>query len=78
MPQTERLESSGRRRGVSPRLYLIVGLLLLTLPPAGYFSANWYVTRKKQAEECFRRPLRELEFPEREGLRWREIYSVAF
>jgi len=67
-----------RSRRVSTRLYLIVGLLLIALPPAGYLGANWYVTKKKWAEECFRRPVRNLEFPEREGTEWREVRSVAF
>ncbi len=52
-------EHDGRRR-VSPRLYLIVGALLIALPLLGYFVSNWYVTKKRWAEDCFRRPLQEL------------------
>ncbi len=66
-----------RSRRVSTRLYLIVGLLLIVLPPAGYFGANWYVTKKKWAEECFRRPLREFEFPKRKRMISRKVRYVA-
>jgi len=57
-------KNDSRRSGhkVSPRLYLIVGALLIALPLLGYFVSNWYTTRraaKKRAEECFRQPLRE-------------------
>jgi len=46
------------RSRVSPRLYLIVGALLIALPLLGYFVSNWYVTKKKWAEECFTKPVR--------------------
>jgi len=49
-----------KRHGVSPRMYLIVGALLIALPLAGYFTSNWLTEKKKWAEECFRKPVREL------------------
>jgi len=60
MPVERRKPRSPSGR-VSPRLYLIVGALLIALPLLGYFVSNWYVTKKKWAEECFRKPLWRIE-----------------
>ncbi len=55
---SENAQKSGR---VSPRLYLVVLVLLIALPLLGYFTSNWYVTKKKWAANCFRTPVREIE-----------------
>jgi len=50
---------SGRRR-VSPWPYLIVGLVLAAIPLGGYGIIRWTDLHRAQAEECFRRPARDL------------------
>jgi len=59
MPEDAGDPAGGRTGRFSPRLYLIVGILLVALPPAGYLSASWYTTRLREAEACFQEPLRE-------------------
>jgi len=58
MAADETRREGGRR--TNSRLYLIVGALLIALPLLGYFGTNWYFTKKRWAEDCFRRPAREL------------------
>jgi len=66
------------RRKFSPRFYIIVVLFIIVLPPAGYLLSNWYTTKKKWTEDCFRRPLRDLTLPEREGVIDGEDFALAF
>jgi len=74
MPVERRKPRSPSGR-VSPRLYLIVGALLIALPLLGYFVSNWYVTKKKWAEECFTKPVAVCA-PEAEE--WQDPAAVAF
>jgi len=60
----------GDSRKVSPRLYIIVGLLLVALPLLGYGVIRWIARHREWAEECVRQPVQEFEFPEREGVSW--------
>ncbi len=50
----------GNGRNISPRLYIVVGLILISIPIGGYGVILWRDAYRRRAEECFQRPLRTL------------------
>jgi len=72
-----RRAGSGRGPGVSPRLYLIVGVMLIALPLLGYVISNWFVTKKQWAEQCFEAPVWEAAAPKSAANMYRRLSLSA-